>query len=539
MAICGVTPAMAQLDNTVEVTNEVKPVVTDVTKMPVRSQKAETQVTHYTMEYAVQDQPFDNFVEDPLGNYESEAVWKGRKKGYIHMGGGALGKLDGRVAYEFDLTDNDALDIDFSLKGFNGKVKENRFLGVEDWKSRFYKNRAALKYNHRFSNGVDFFAKGAFENHVFNYMGNTLRTDKQHDVLANAVVGFTPYASGRFTVEGSAGVKFFSQNHLFNLRKELGETVLHLDASASYSLTDNQGIGLDLGGVHSHYGNEELKGETRLFFTPHYMYENDEMALKLGVFVSNTGHVAPDARLTFHLDSNSDVYVGARGYEEDNDFRRLHDIHPYFSFRSDAETELVAEFHQIDAFVGYRFGKLNGLSGDVNAGYDYSTNSPDMASMEFAPDGRLFHQTELSKNRRFYINADFTYAYGDVLKIVAHHQLNIEKGKTADKWEKGSFSTPAFEMDWKLDAKLVNGLYAGIDWNFANYTNAADSDPSTPDYNRPNTVNLGASLRYTLPIQQPVTLFVKGDNLLNQKYDRYFGYRNIGTNFLAGFAMSF
>ena len=79
-------------------------------------------------------------------------------------------------------------------------------------------------------------------------------------------------------------------------------------------------------------------------------------------------------------------------------------------------------------------------------------------------------------------------------------------------------------------------LVVGLDWAFACY-----SEPDAPvvgsySYERSNTMNLGASVRYTL---RPLTLFVKGDNLLNQNYDRYFGYRNIGANFLAGFAVSF
>ena len=77
--------AMAQLDNTVEVTNDAKPVVTDVKKMPVKTKPAETTVTHYTMQYAVEGQPLNNYVPEPLGDYESEAVWKGNKKGYVHL----------------------------------------------------------------------------------------------------------------------------------------------------------------------------------------------------------------------------------------------------------------------------------------------------------------------------------------------------------------------------------------------------------------------------------------------------------------------
>ena len=70
-------PMSAQLDNTVEVTNEVKPVVTDVKKVDVKTQAAETKVKHYTMEYAVNGQRLTTYVAEPLSDYRSEAVWKG------------------------------------------------------------------------------------------------------------------------------------------------------------------------------------------------------------------------------------------------------------------------------------------------------------------------------------------------------------------------------------------------------------------------------------------------------------------------------
>ena len=288
----------AQLNNTVEVTNEVKPVVTDAKKVDVKTQVAETKVTHYTMEYAVEGQPLNNYVPEPLGDYESEAVWKGNKKGYVHLAGGVLGKLDGLAVYQLDLTDNDALTLDLSLKGFNGKTRKNEFFYPIDWKSRFYQNRAAAKYNHRFDNGVDLFVKGAYENHVFNYMSGETSTDKQHDVLANATVGFTPYEVGNFSIEASAGINFFSQNYRTTLADKLGETLLHADANASYQFSDAHSVEMGLGVFHSAYGNNELDGITRLRFTPHYIYSADLFDLQLGLFVSTKGNVAPDASFT-------------------------------------------------------------------------------------------------------------------------------------------------------------------------------------------------------------------------------------------------
>ena len=214
---CSCLVSFAQLDNTVEVTNEVKPVVTDVKKVEVKTQVADTKVTHYTMQYAVEGQPLNEYVLEPLGDYESEAVWKGNKKGYVHLSGGVLGRVDGKAAYQFDLTENDALTLVLSLKGFNGKAKKNDFFYPQAWKSRDYQNRAGLKYNHRFDNSMDFFVKGAYENHLYNYMGGVTATDKQHDVLGNAVIGFTPFEIGNFSIEASGGIDFFNQTYRTSL----------------------------------------------------------------------------------------------------------------------------------------------------------------------------------------------------------------------------------------------------------------------------------------------------------------------------------
>lgn len=539
--------ALAQLDNTVEVTNDAKPVVTDVKKMPVKTKPAETKVTHYTMEYAVQGQPLSNYTPEPLGDYESEAVWKGNKKGYVHLSGGVPGTLDGMAAYQFDLSDNDALTLDFTLKGFNGKAKENKYFDLKDWKSRDYTNRTALKYNHRFDNGVDLFVKGDYENQLFNYRtANATGTDKQHNVLGSVIVGLTPYQIENFTFDATAGVKFFSQNHRTSLQEKLGETLLQMDGTAAYRISDEHSAGIGIGAYYSAYGNVELDGITRLRFTPYYKYSGEQMDLKLGVFVSTKGHVAPDASLTYHITPKSDVYVKARGYEENNDFRHLTAIHPYFmldghiSFSGDGIIKMEDAFHHVDAQVGYRFQSGNGLSGDLNVGFDQSKNHLNFLLAPNTRDGIEYPWATLSKNKCFYLNADFVYNYGDIVKVDARHRLNIESNKApGEEWLEGSYLSPMFDMNWKADFKLMHGLYAGLDWRWACFSNPNIKVESGSAYERPNMVNLGASIRYTLPIELPLTVFVKGDNLLNQNYDRYFGYRHIGANFLGGFSFSF
>ncbi len=535
---------MAQLDNTVEVTNEVKPVVTDAKKVDVKTQAAETKVTHYTMEYAVEGQPLNNYAPEPLGDYESEAVWKGNKKGYVHLAGGVLGKLDGLALYQLDLTDNDALTLDFSMKGFNGKARKNEFFYPTKWKSRDYQNRLAAKYNHRFDNGVDFFVKGAYENRLLNYMGSLDATDKQHNVVANAAVGFTPYQIGNFSIEATAGIDFFNQNYRTTLADKLGETLLHADADASYAFSDEHSVGLGLGVFHSAYGNDELKGITRMRFTPHYLYSSDMMDLQLGLFVSTKGNVAPDASFTYHINPKSDAFVEVTGGEEDNTFRTFYAAHPYFAVYGgtpDEKQKMEAAFYQIETSIGYRFKDYYGLNGQISASYEQGKNEYCFEGLEPDLFDRLVSCAEFYKCRSFSIDADFSYAYEDIVKVDAKHQLYFGtwKDEGLNKWVKGDYSTPVFSMDWKIDVKLMKDFYMGLDWQYGVFHQEDLGTEDDPQYKRPALVNLGASLRYTLPIKQPITLFVKGDNLFNQNYDRYYGYRNIGANFIGGFALSF
>lgn len=527
-------PVMAQLDNTVEVTNEVKPVVSDAKKVEVKAKAAETKVQQYTMEYALQSQPLQSFVESPIGDYRSDAVKEGDSRGYVHLGGGSHGNLDGQIAYQFDFTDKDALALDLSLKGFNGKTRENDCFGVEEWKSRDYRNRAALKYSHRFANGADFYVKGAFENHLFNYLAYGGDTDKQHNVLGNAVIGIDPYRTGELTVGASAGVKFFQQNYLTSLQEKLGEMLIHANADVAYQLDDVQRAGLGVEFVNSSYKTDGLEGAARFRFTPHYIYNSDLMRLKLGVFASAEGRVAPDVEFVYRLDGNSDVYAEVRGYEKDNDFRSLSGLNPYFVLNN-VPADVEAEFHQLDAKIGYRLKGMAGWNADVSGGFDMAEHHADMGGFMASLRDYVYPLMEFRKSRCFYVNADFTYTWADILRLDAKNRLNIESNKHGDEWIKGSYVRPVFSMDWKLDVKMQQ-LVVGLDWAFACY-----SEPDAPvvgsnSYERSNTMNLGASVRYTL---RPLTLFVKGDNLLNQNYDRYFGYRNIGANFLAGFAVSF
>ena len=534
-------PVYAQLDNTVEVTNEVKPIVTEAQKVEVKTQAIKTEVKHYTMPYAVQGKNYNDFPDTPLGHYSTDEVDKGNKKGHLRLGGGSHGNLDGQAIYQFDITPQDALTFDLSLSGFNGKTGKDERFGDKDWTSRFYANRSSIRYAHRLADGADVYAKGTFENQLFNYRGATTVTDKQHNVMFDAAVGLTPYTSGAFTVEGEAGVKVFNQNYLTTYQKKLGETQFIAEGKASYAFSQQHGADIDVSATRFNYRNDELKDHTCLSFAPHYTYTDEAVRLRLGIFANIEGDIAPDIQFAYTVNGAGEVYAEARGYERENEMCHLASVNPYFMLPAVGDEPLEAndEFHQLDARLGYRFKTKSGINADIYGGYDMSENHVDIISVTPLHDGRIMPLIDFKKNKNIYFGADITYSYRDFLKLTGRNRLNIESTRQEWGWTEGSYITPAFTMDWQLDLRLLKDLYLGIGWTLDCYSNPELEGSHPYALERKNTVLLDAGIRYTLPLELPATVFVRGSNLFCQKYDRYYGYQAPSANVMAGFSLSF
>lgn len=541
-------PANAQLNNTVEVTNEVRPVVKDANKINILPSVVETPVKHHNVQYSTDAKPLTTFNSEPQRRYDT----KSSEKGFATLGGGTHGQVDGKLDYVLDLGSSDALGIDLSLHGFDGKPMSNTYYVSNDKKIHKYDSRGALKYNHWFQNGVNLFVNGTYENQVFNYQKVNIPglgedpiagTDKQHVAAADFEAGITPWKLGNFSFDLKAGIQFYSQKYKTTFDDEVGETTMSLNFNGKYAFNEEHAFALGADVFNSDYGMDNVKGVTEAFFTPHYMYEGEAFSLKLGVLASISGDVAPDVHFAYHLTPHSDVYAKATGYAANNNLRHISALSPYFVFAGVSPTnslELKSEFHQLYACLGYKFTSSMGLSGDVNVGYDMAENMTNSDWLTNA-NTNLYTLIDFAKTRRFYVNADVAYAYKDIVKVDLKNQFNGWQYNLEDEWIDGSAVRPTIDLRWKADVKIIKDLYLGLNWELGYYDcPEIENGGSTIDpYERPTTSNLGASLRYKLPVKMPLSVYVKGDNLLNHKHDVFYGYRSIGANVMAGVAMSF
>ena len=473
--------AFAQMDNVVEVENNYRPVVKDANKINTLPEIEQPQVSHYNVNYTTAAIPTTNYVFQPMWAAKNEQLIRSDKKGFATAAYGIDNNIFGRVAYGLDLSDNDELKLEFFSRGHNSEV--DHITGNRKWDNRFFTNRLKAGYEHRFDTDAILSIDGCYGTDVFNYqspVGGLGYTDKQQNDLLDLSAELTPYSFGKFGLGASVEFSMFNQKYVTSLADQAKEVGISGSLTPTYQLNDDISIDLEACIDYTNYSMTGFGDGTTFDFTPHVYWKSDEIDLKAGVYVDNDLNVAPDVDVTFHLHPRFDLYLQAEGGRVCNDFRRFAHMTPYWCMN-------IA-----DADFGEHFF--------ANANLRYNYRNKVMAGLDAS-----YHKW----------STDF--------------EANIP-GVNTTNWDKIVWR-PQLELGCNLMVKPIEQLTIGADFLFESF------EKKTNRYERPNTVNLGASISYTFPFR--LTLYVKGDNLLNQKYDQYVMYRTPGINFLAGAAITF
>ncbi|MCM1311673.1 MAG: hypothetical protein NC206_04505 [Bacteroides sp.] len=562
------TDAAAQMDNVVEVENSYVPVVKDANKINVVPETSDTPVKHYNVEYATNSLPVHAYMFQPVWAAQSDAAVKGAKKGFVSLAGGNGGNVSARGAYGMEFTSDDLLNVDISLDGHNGNVDGDDDWGTE-WKSRFYSTRASVGYEHKLTSVSSVVANVEFESQVFNYrpeaftgglVGSAFACDKQHNTLGGVSVGVTPYAFDKFSVGGELGYSFFSQKYATSLDDECKEGIFSGRLNVGYNIDTDRKIGVEVMWRSAMYdmkyndlsfaGSNDFKSNTSFHLSPAYDMRCNDLDLHIGVQLCGTSgvrskfRVAPDIRLRHRISKQVDVYAEATGGEVYNDFRHFSQLTPYWGFLNGAAVDadmawqLPNQFDLLCATAGLRVELAKGLLADIHAGYDISKDRAELlggysyVSMDMGGVSPLF----AADGNHLRLNIDLRYDYKDILSVNMKNCLN--------NWESvdSPFSDekltvcwrPVVDLDWMASLRVIPELQIGLGYKLQTFKKP---DTETDGKKRPTTSNLCADLSYTF--NSGLSLFVRGDNLLNESYENFWGYRALGTNVLAGFAWTF
>lgn len=567
----------AQLDNVVEVENSYKPVVKDANKINVLPDIEETTTKHYNVDYANTAIPSRYFVFQPAWAAPSDAQIEGAPRGFATIGGGNMGILNARAAYGFRFNPDNLLDVDVSLRGHNGKVEHYKHDDF-DWKQRFYTTRASVGFEHKINHLSSLLVDGNFESQVFNYQPyyspndyymvgvkpEAIQTDKQHNWLFDMSAAVTPYHFGNFSVGGKLGYSFFKQAYFSNKydsNDKNQEVQFFGNIGLGYKIDEQNSFGLDLSARCMSYPIDEFDTNNSFTAVPHFDFSNDKINLHLGAIIyrsfgyQNKTRFAPDIHATYHLGENADVFASISGGEVVNDFRHFTQMSPYWALSGYylqngymKGTQLANQFDTFRGTLGIILKPLDGLTAKLYGGYDVSKNRAELAYL--VPMSISFNNGKYSNNviapiftakgSLIHFNAELRYDYKDILNVEAKGAFNgwgIDDDNPVYKdvmpWR------PTLEFQAAAIYRLVKGLRFGVDIASQTYSHNDDIK-----YKRPHSFNLGSSLTYSMPLMSSksnsrLSFYLRGDNLLNKKYDAYYGYRALGANFLLGTAVTF
>lgn len=525
-------PANAQMDNVVEVETNYRPTVKDADKINVVPKAVESTVRHYNVDYSSKAFTTDQYVFQPMWAQQNQQLLRPEDKYFATFGYGTEGNVYGRFAGEYDINRNNALRLDYSTQGHNTENASQfqHLTGFSQWCSRFYTNRANLSYIHRFGNSAELTVSGGYGSDVFNYQPYYPKaiipttTDKQHNTLYNADVSLTPYSFGKFAIGAEASYKYFAQKAGPN-----EERLVTAELTPEYDLGNGMAIDLELGFDHAHYGMGFAEGYTSYDATPHFRYQTDAIDLSAGVYVNKELEVAPDVEFTYHASPRFDIYLNAQGGETRQNMRTFSSMSPYFRFSELNEIELDNSFDQLQALGGVRWNPLDGLYIDLSAGYDIRENVAEIANPPFDYQF-VYNPITFADHKRLHAHADIDWLWRDRIRV------NLKNTYNRYDWDDDLTYVwrPVIDANWNISARLIDQLRLGIDFTYQTFD---DTDEAGKHYDRPNTIDLGASLTYTFPFH--LTLYAKGNNLLGRDYRQYQLYPALDRNFLFGAAITF
>lgn len=322
-----------------------------------------------------------------------------------------------------------------------------------------------------------------------------------------------------------------------------------------------QRIGLDLGFQYEFFDSSHTviydivlnRHDLYLLkFNPFFEMSDEFYKLHLGVLLDGVNRVQnKDKFLAVRPDINGSLYVLNKKLEF------------YAGLNGGRKLTTYSDIISENPFVGCDFGML---AQNVKLGFDggVRTNIAEIVDLHFGvryrhTDNDLFYVPDwrIAGQQGFANKFDVIYDETQLVSVLADIRVKLRSSLTADMGfaynnckpttEEYAWYRPSKEAKLKLtydvnDKLALNstflyqgGRYAKV-WNAGPYWNAK-YPPQYYEEKLKDVFDLGLGADYRL--QDQLTVFVKADNLLNQKYQLYFDYPVTGIEFFAGIKMTF
>lgn len=489
-----------------------------------------------------------------------------KRRGYFNFGGGNYLNLNGDIGYHILNTDKDRLRISFSHRSTNGKIK----LLVSDGepavksKAKLNDNLGGIDFTHEFEK-VALLMEAKYGYSAFNYYGyypgmasgsDTGKNQANQQVFFKAGVESKKSETFNYLLEA----EYRSFSHKYGLSADyhgVKENAVGVSFDVNADFDGNKRIGLAgkvdyLGYTFPSAYKDRFAGfnnHAEITLTPYFALSDDNWKLKLGVnAMLITGEekkffVSPNVQAELGVGDATVLYADLSGRIHANS---VYDVSLQNRYANPVNA-VMASRTWLDGTVGIRSGVLPGFWFDVFAGYNITDKNhffiPSVIS--YAPSAwRNMGNAVYTDSRVFRVGASLKYQYQKLLDlnlkgvynswhVSDYDAINVPASHGKPKaWNK-----PEFELEAGIRVKPVDKVAVGLGYYLGagRYTVLNTATWENVKMKNISELNLTGSYLFN----DTFSIYLKFNNVLNRKYDLFYGYTAQGFNAMLGVNINF
>ncbi|MEM9527767.1 MAG: hypothetical protein AAGA31_14225 [Bacteroidota bacterium] len=520
-------------DNNVTVVTNFEARLTDANRVRVNPVNPPADTTRRRQQYQVVDRPLN--IDYPAPIIRPRGVTRKKedpaKNGYIGIGAGFPGAFYGDLSYDLTGVDNAALGIFARHHSFNndGNVENQRSSDTEFGVQGTYlfdqgfavSGGASYDTRSRYYYGYNFADLGE-DTTALSFTDDQVRQRFNTFALNGEIFNGTRTAAN---FDYSAGIDLY----LMDGNPAVRENGIDLTIKATKWISDDTPLDFKLRTDFTSYKDTSSQSLNNIYFSPSYTTAiGGTMRLKIGVNLTSQDDdfdVFPDVSLSAPIiEGLLSGFIGAEGSLQKNTMRSLSDYNPWI------ETRLIIRNSEYTRLYGGVDGTISGIAYRAEASYKIVDNL-------------ALYQLDRSQDiPRFDVLYDdgniFTLqgsATATVLKDLQLKGTIAQRFYSLDNQEK-AWHLPSFSLNVGAAYALLEGKATfGADFYMENGLPYQDAEGVAQNLNSLLDLSLNASY----DLSDNFSAWLRVNNLLNNKRERFVQYPTIGTNLLVGVGAKF
>lgn len=522
------TTSNDSINRMVLVESTYNPIIAGAVKRNFIPEEVEPSMKKETIVYANESVPINRFARTPRIAESASIARVTNHPGYLHLGFGNYNNLDGLAAYSLRFKERHALTMNAHINGWSGNIKS---YDNTQWHSSLHDMGINADYRllwgkAELTAGIN----GAYHN--YNYLKSASfygESDWQHSHRLGGKLGIKGTIKEHYQYHAAAEYTHFGRNAYFGDEQYHSQGHLHTEASLGADFYEYGQASLLLrSDVLLHQGLDTYGNYLSIGIAPKWNYRHEDLDFTAGANLDFQGskygpvvQVSPDCKISYLPSKIFSADLILNGGRDIHSFSSLYVLSPYWASRS----QLTSSYTFVNTCLQGNVRIIEGLHLHLGGGYRITSNA--LFEQALKEEGLVYTGFTTQNAKVAYANACIAYTYKDWGNVTAEGNYNhwvIEGDQT--------ILARAPQLDAHLNARvrIIPGLYAHTDYRFVMF-NAVDG------LRERAIIDWSLGVHYAM--NDKLSFFLDGHNLLNRHYERYAGYPNQGINGMLGVAFKF